>query len=186
MKLHGREEEWKSIAPDRDAKYEKVHTIDVAKLEPLVSVPHTPGNVKRVAEVEKERVKVHQVFIGTCTNGRLEDLKIASKILKGRKVAAGTRLLIYPGSRWVYRQALKEGYIQVLEQAGAIIGNPSCGPCPGMQFGLLSDGEVCVAAQNRNFKGRMGNPNSFLYLVSPATAAATAVEGQIVDPRRFL
>ena len=186
MKLHGREKEWKAIAPDRDAKYEKVHKIDVSKLEPMISVPHTPGNVKSVAEVEKEKIRVHQVFIGTCTNGRLEDLKVAAQVLKGRKVAPGTRLLIYPGSRWVYRQALKEGYIQILEEAGAVIGSPSCGPCPGMQFGLLSDGEVCVAAQNRNFKGRMGNSNSFLYLTSPATAAATAAEGHIVDPRRFL
>jgi 3-isopropylmalate/(R)-2-methylmalate dehydratase large subunit len=151
-----------------------------------MAVPHTPGNVKPAIEVEKEGIRVDQVFLGTCTNGRLEDLQAAAQILKGRRIAKGTRMLVYPGSRWVYHQALREGYIQILEEAGAVIGHAACGPCPGMQFGLLSDGEVCVATQNRNFKGRMGNPSSFLYLASPWTAAATAVEGTITDPRRFL
>lgn len=186
MQTHDREKDWKPLQADPDAKYERVLEIDCSKLEPLMAVPHTPGKVKRASEVEKEQVKVDQVFLGTCTNGRLEDLKLAAQILKGRHVAKGTRLLVYPGSRWVYHEALKEGYIQTLEEAGAVIGHAACGPCPGMQFGLLSDGEVCVATQNRNFKGRMGNPNSFLYLASPATAAATAAEGKITDPRRFL
>jgi 3-isopropylmalate/(R)-2-methylmalate dehydratase large subunit len=186
MQRHGREKDWRPLAADPGAAYERVIAIDCAALVPLVSVPHTPGNVKQAAEVEKEGIRVDQVFLGTCTNGRLEDLQAAAQILKGRRVAQGTRLLVYPGSRWVYHEALREGYIQILEEAGAVIGHAACGPCPGMQFGLLSDGEVCMATQNRNFKGRMGNPNSFLYLASPATAAATAVEGKITDPRRFL
>jgi 3-isopropylmalate/(R)-2-methylmalate dehydratase large subunit len=186
MERHGRGKAWKPLAADPDAVYERVIEIDCAALEPVVSIPHTPGNVRRVTEVEGEGIKVDQVFLGTCTNGRLEDLKAAAQILQGRQIAQGIRMLVYPGSRWVYHQALQEGIIQVLEEAGAVIGHAACGPCPGMQFGLLSDGEVCVATQNRNFKGRMGNPNSFLYLVSPWTAAATAVAGKITDPRRFL
>lgn len=186
MQTHGREKDWKAFETDPDATYERVVEVDCSTLEPLMAVPHTPGNVKRAAEVEKEGIRVNQVFLGTCTNGRLEDLKSAAEILKGRRVAQGTRLLVYPGSRWVYHEALREGYIQILEEAGAVIGHAACGPCPGMQFGLLSDGEVCLATQNRNFKGRMGNPKSFLYLASPATAAATAVAGKITDPRRFL
>ncbi|KRT69506.1 MAG: 3-isopropylmalate dehydratase large subunit [candidate division NC10 bacterium CSP1-5] len=186
MQRHGREKDWRPLAADPGAAYERLIEIECAALEPLVAVPHTPGNVKQAAEVEKEGIRVDQVFLGTCTNGRLEDLRAAAQILKGRRVAQGTRLLVYPGSRWVYHEALKEGVIQALEAAGAVIGHAACGPCPGMQFGLLSDGEVCMATQNRNFKGRMGNPNSFLYLASPWTAAATAVEGRITDPRRFL
>ena len=186
MQTHGRERDWKPLDADPGARYEQVIQIDCGPLEPLIAVPHTPGNIKPAAEVEKEKVHVDQVFLGTCTNGRLEDLRAAAEILRGRRIARGTRMLVYPGSRWVYHQALRDGYIQILEEAGAVIGHAACGPCPGMQFGLLSDGEVCVATQNRNFKGRMGNPNSFLYLASPATAAATAIEGTIVDPRRFL
>lgn len=186
MQTHGREQDWKPLDADTDARYERVIQIDCARLEPLMAVPHTPGKVKPAAEVEKEKIHVDQVFLGTCTNGRLDDLKVAAEILRGRRIAHGTRMLVYPGSRWVYHQALCDGYIQILEEAGAVIGHAACGPCPGMQFGLLSDGEVCVATQNRNFKGRMGNPNSSLYLASPATAAATAIEGTIVDPRRFL
>jgi len=186
MQTHGRERDWKPLDADPGARYEQVIQIDCGPLEPLIAVPHTPGNIKPAAEVEKEKVHVDQVFLGTCTNGRLEDLRSAAEILRGRRIARGTRMLVYPGSRWVYHQALRDGYIQILEEAGAVIGHAACGPCPGMQFGLLSDGEVCVATQNRNFKGRMGNPNSFLYLASPATAAATAIEGTIVDPRRFL
>ncbi len=186
LKLHGREAHWQPIEPDPDASYERVYEIDVSKLEPLVSEPHTPGNVKPISEVAQKRVKVHQVFLGTCTNGRLEDLKVAAEIVRGRQVAEDLRFLVYPGSRWIYRQALKKGIIRKLEEAGAIIAHAACGPCPGMQFGLLSDGEVCVATQNRNFKGRLGNPNSFIYLTSPATAAATAIEGVIADPRPYL
>ncbi len=186
MKQHGREKQWIPLEADPNATYEKVYKIDVSKLEPLISVPHTPGNVKKVTDVAKENIKVHQVFLGTCTNGRLEDLRIAAQIMNGKHVAPGTRFLVYPGSRWVYQQALEEGLINILHEAGAVVGHAACGPCPGMQFGLLADGEVCVATQNRNFKGRMGNPNSFLYLASPATAAACAIEGKIVDPRDYL
>lgn len=186
MARMGREHQWRPIAPDPDAHYEQVIEIHCSQLEPLVACPHNPSNVKPAREVEKEGIKVHQVFLGTCTNGRLEDLRVAAQILKGRRVAPGIRFLVYPGSRWTYQQALKEGIIETLLEAGAVIGNPACGPCPGMQFGLLADGEVCFATQNRNYKGRMGSPESLLYLGSPATAAATALEGRIVDPRPYL
>jgi len=186
LEAQGRGAEWSALDADADARYEKLYEIDASKLEPLVSEPHQPGHVKPVREIQKQDVKVHQVFVGTCTNGRLEDLRIVARILKGRHVAPGTRLLIYPGSRWVYQKALEEGLMNTFIDAGAVIGNPACGPCPGWQFGLLADGEVCVATQNRNFKGRMGNPNSFIYLTSPATAAATALQGKIVDPRQYL
>lgn len=186
LELHCRGERWIPLEPDTDASYEQTRTINVSQLEPMVSEPHLPSNVALASEVEQRDVHVDQVFIGTCTNGRLEDLRIAAQILKGRQVRKGTRLLIYPGSRWVYRQALAEGTIETLYEAGAVIGSPACGPCPGMQFGLLAQGEVCLATQNRNFKGRMGDPGSFLYLASPATAAAAAIEGRIVDPRAYL
>jgi len=182
----GREKDWQPLAADPDATYEQTLEINVSRLEPLVCVPHTPGNVKPISEVAREGIHVDQVFLGTCTNGRLEDLRVAAGILKGKRVAPGTRFLIYPGSRGVYQQALAEGLVQTFVDAGAVFGSPACGPCPGWQFGLLGDGEVCLATQNRNFKGRLGNPKSFVYLSSPAVAAASAIAGKIVDPRPYL
>ncbi len=146
-----------------------------------IACPHTVDNVKPVSQVAG--TKVHQVVIGSCTNGRLDDLAIAARILKGRKVASHARMLIFPASARIYRQALGKGYIGVFMRAGAVVMNSGCGPCLGVHEGALGDGEVALSTTNRNFKGRMGNPNSEVYLCSPAVAAASAVTGEITDPR---
>jgi len=150
----------------------------------MVACPHFVDNTRPVGEVGE--VKVDQVFIGTSTNGRLEDFHIAAGVLKGRRVNPGTRLIVTPGSRRVYMDALRDGTLQTFVEAGGVVTGPGCGACVGVHEGVLGDGEVCVSTQNRNFKGRMGNPDAFLYLVSPATAAATAVTGKITDPRELL
>ena len=186
LEHHGRVDQWIALDADPGASYEKTMEIQLDKLEPFMAVPHQPGNVKTAREVEKEGIAVDQVFIGTCTNGRLDDLRAAARVLEGRQVHKKTRCLIIPGSQHVYREALREGLIESFVDAGAVVGSVGCGPCPGIHMGVLGDGEVCVAAQNRNFKGRLGNPKAFVYLASPITAAATAVEGKIADPRRFL
>lgn len=187
LEIVGRPDDWQEIMPDSDANYQKSIEIDLSSIEPLVSIPHLPENVQPISNVIKEGIgHVNQVFIGTCTNGRLHDMREAAKVLKGHKVDPGTRTLIYPGSRNVYEAAVREGLIETFMEAGAVVGPPGCGPCPGIHLGMLGDGEVCVAAQNRNFKGRMGNPKSFLYLTSPAAAAATAIRGTLADPREIL
>lgn len=170
------------IAPDADAEYEKVVTIDVSRLEPQVACPHTVDNVKPVREVEGR--KIDQIVIGSCTNGRLDDIAIAAQILKGKKVARNTRMLVFPASGRIYRQALEAGYIQTLMEAGAVVMNSGCGCCLGVHQGALADGEVALSTTNRNFKGRMGNPNAEVYLCSPATAAVSAITGVITDPRK--
>ena len=180
----GRESDFREVKADEDAEYEKEIYMDVSSLAPMVSKPHNVDNVAEVEEVEG--TEVNQVYIGTCTNGRLSDLEIAAKILKGRKVKEGVRLIVVPASRRVYLQALDKGLIRTFVEAGGIVLNPGCGPCVGIHQGVLADGEVCLSTQNRNFKGRMGNPNAEIYLSSPATAAATAVKGYITDPRDFL
>jgi len=169
------------VLPDADAVYERVVEIDVAKLEPQIACPHTVDNVKPVGEVAG--TAVHQVVIGSCTNGRLDDLATAAAILTGRKVADGTRMLVFPASARIYSQALEAGYLAEFMRAGAVVMNPGCGPCLGVHQGALGDGEVALATTNRNFKGRMGNPKSAVYLCSPAVAAASAVAGVITDPR---
>uniref|UniRef100_A0A7C6AF36 3-isopropylmalate dehydratase large subunit n=1 Tax=candidate division WOR-3 bacterium TaxID=2052148 RepID=A0A7C6AF36_UNCW3 len=184
LKRMGRLKDWRALAPDKDAKYEKVIEIDAGKLEPQVACPHTVDNTKPVKEVKG--TKIHQVFIGTCTNGRIEDLKIAANILKGNKVAKGVRLIVVPASRMVFLEASKLGLLDVFVRAGGIILGPGCGPCVGVHEGILGDGEVCLSTANRNFKGRMGNPEGFIYLSSPATAAYSAIKGVISDPREVL
>jgi len=169
------------VLPDADAVYERVVEIDVSKLEPQIACPHTVDNVKPVGEVAG--TAVNQVVIGSCTNGRLDDLATAAAILKGRKVADGTRMLVFPASARIYSQALEAGYLAEFMRAGAVVMNPGCGPCLGVHQGALGDGEVALATTNRNFKGRMGNPKSAVYLCSPAVAAASAVAGVITDPR---
>ena len=170
------------VTPDVDAVYEQVIELNVAKLTPQVACPHTVDNVKPVAEVTGK--KVHQIVIGSCTNGRLDDLAIAARILKGNKVAPGTRMLIFPASGKVYRQALTKGYVGTLMQAGAVVMNSGCGPCLGIHEGALGEGETALSTTNRNFKGRMGNPNSEVYLCSPAVAAASALTGVITNPQK--
>jgi len=169
------------VLPEPDAVYEKVIELNVTKLEPQIACPHTVDNVKPIAAVAGKRI--NQVVIGSCTNGRYDDLAIAAKILKGHKVAPQTRMLIFPASSKVYRQALGQGLVGIFMQAGAVVMNSGCGPCLGVHEGALGDGEVALSTTNRNFKGRMGNPNSEVYLCSPAVAAASAVTGVITDPR---
>ncbi|MFH1564226.1 MAG: 3-isopropylmalate dehydratase large subunit [Nitrospirota bacterium] len=179
---YNREDKFKEICADEDAEYEREIKIDVSSLSPMVSCPHTVDNTKSVQELSD--VKVDQVLIGTCTNGRIEDLRIAAEILKGKKVKA--RLLITPASRKILLQAIQEGLLEIFIESGATINPPGCGPCVGVHQGILGNGEVCLSTQNRNFKGRMGNPAGFIYLASPATAAATAITGQITNPKDYL
>ncbi len=184
LKMRGREEDFSEIKADPDAKYEKVFDIDVSSLEPVVSFPHTVDNTRTIKEAEG--IKVDQVFLGSCTNGRIEDLRIAASILKGKKKNKDLRLIIVPASKEVYLQALKEGLLEIFVEAGGTVMAPGCGPCVGVHEGVLGDGEKVLSTQNRNFLGRMGNPKGEIYLASPATAAATAIEGVITDPRKYL
>ena len=186
LKERGRHEKYQEISPDEDAEYEQIIEIDMGEIEPMVSFPHTVDNVRPISHEDCKSVKIHQVFIGTCTNGRIEDLEIAANILKGKKLAEDTRLIITPSSREVYGLALEKGYLKIFNDVGASINNPGCGACVGVHQGILGDGENCLSTQNRNFKGRMGNPNGFIYLSSPATAAASAITGYLTDPREFL
>ena len=184
LREHGRGDKYKPLSADTGANYEQAMPVNLSQLEPMVSLPHAVDNVRPVAQVKG--VRIQQAFIGTCTNGRLEDLAVAAEILKGKKRHAGTRLLIAPASRQVLIQAIGKGYIQGLIEAGAIILPPGCTACLGLHQGVLGDGEVCLSTANRNFKGRMGNPEAMIYLASPATAAASAIRGEIIDPRELI
>jgi len=170
------------ISPDADAVYDRVIAIDVAKLAPQIACPHTVDHVKPIDEVVG--TKVNQIVIGSCTNGRLDDLEAAWKILRGKKVARNTRMLIFPASYRIMMKALEKGYVTDFLKAGAVVMNPGCGPCLGIHQGALADGDVALATTNRNFKGRMGNPNAEVYLCSPEVAAASAITGVITDPRK--
>ncbi len=176
--------DYQPVTPDNDASYLKTIDIDAAGLEPTVSRPHSVDNTALARELEGTRIQ--QVFIGTCTNGRLEDLAVAASILKGKKRHPQTRLIVAPASRKVLLEAIETGYIKTLVEAEAVIISPGCGACLGLHQGVLGDGETCLSTANRNFKGRMGNPEAFIYLASPATAAATAITGRITDPREVL
>jgi len=180
----GRDDHYRAIYPDADAEYEQSIDIAAAELEPTVAMPHTVDNTAPAGELKG--TKIQQVFIGTCTNGRLEDIAAATEILKGRKCHPETRLIVAPASRQTLLAAIEAGYIQTLVEAGAAILPPGCGACLGLHQGVLADGESCLSTANRNFKGRMGNPEAFIYLGSPATAAATAVTGEITDPREVM
>lgn len=173
----------KEIAPDADAEYERVLKLDVSGMSPLVACPHLPENVKPVDEVEKKAV--NQVIIGSCTNGRIEDMRAAAAILKGRKVQKGLRCIVLPATPGIWMQALKEGLVETFMESGCIVGPASCGPCLGGHLGILGAGEVSVATTNRNFKGRMGSLQSEVYLANPAVAAATAVAGVITHPGKL-
>ncbi len=190
MRADGKTMEWvkahsirapRPVEADADARYAETREYDLSDLSPQVARPHTVDNVCGVEEVAG--TPINEVFIGTCTNGRLEDLEISAKILKGRRVAPGLKLIVTPASRRIYIDALKKGYVETFINAGASVNNPGCGPCVGTHQGVLADGENAFSTANRNFKGRMGNPNANIYLGSPATAAATALEGKIADPR---
>jgi 3-isopropylmalate/(R)-2-methylmalate dehydratase large subunit len=181
----GREERYRPLAADAGAAYEMVYEIDAAAIVPTVAFPHTVDNTRTIDHPDCRDLTIQQVFIGTCTNGRIEDLRIAARILAGKKVHHGTRLIVTPASRRVYGQALDEGLLQIFNDAGASINTPGCGACVGVHQGVLGDGERCLATQNRNFQGRMGNVEGFIYLGSPATAAATAVAGKLADPRIY-
>jgi len=175
--------ELKKVVPDDNAEYHETIHYDISNLEPQVAVPPNVDNVKSISEVEG--LEIDQVFIGSCTNGRFEDFYVAAKILKGRKVASNVRCIAIPASKRVYGEILKSGIANVLLQAGCVIGPPTCGPCVGAHMGILGPGEVAVSTSNRNFPGRMGDKSSKVYLVSPATAAASAVKGKLSDPRDF-
>jgi 3-isopropylmalate/(R)-2-methylmalate dehydratase large subunit len=178
----GVKDEIDMIVPDADAKYEQVIEIDASKIVPQIAFPHTVDNVKSVDKAAG--IKVNQIVIGSCTNGRIDDIEIAATILKGRKVAQDTRMLIFPASWKIYKEAMAKGYLLDLIDAGATIMNPGCGCCLGVHQGALGDKEVSLSTTNRNFKGRQGNPNSDVYLCSPAVAAASAITGTITDPRK--
>jgi len=175
--------EFDVVVSDSDAAYEAVLTYDISAIEPQVACPHTVDNVRAVTEVEG--TPFHQAVIGTCTNGRVEDLKVAARILKGKKIHPGIRVLVIPASRNEYLQAIRDGDLEILVNAGCLILNPGCGPCLGAHQGILAPGEVAVSTANRNFRGRMGSRDSAIYLASPATVAASALEGRIADPRKY-
>lgn len=174
----------KPVVADPDAIYEDLLVFDVSDMQPQVSIPHSVDSAKPARELGN--IKINEAFLGTCTNGRLQDLRVAVKILKGRKVASDVRLIVAPSSRSILLEALKLGLIDTLVKSGAVIVAPGCGPCVGTHNGIPADSEVVISSANRNFKGRMGNPKAFIYLASPATVAASAVKGFICDPREFL
>lgn len=175
---------YKVYPADKDARYILVKEYDVSKIEPSLAKPHTVDNYATVNEVKG--TVINEAFVGTCTNGRLEDLKLAARILRNRKVKKSVKLIIAPASQDIYLQALKSGLLETFIDAQAVVLNPGCGPCVGTHQGVPADGEVVISTANRNFKGRMGNPNAFIYLASPATVCASAIEGKIADPRKYL
>ena len=183
--LKGRTNEpFEPAFPDSDAKYEATYEIDISNMEPQIVLPDkVPHNVKPVSKIKG--IKIDQAFIGSCANGRFEDIKAAAEIVKDREVAPGVRFIVTPGSQAVYLEALEAGYINALVKSGAVVTNSTCGACYGGSMGLLGDGETCISSSTRNFKGRMGSPTSRIFLGSPAVVAASALKGEIADPRDF-
>jgi len=175
--------EYKVFTADEDAVYEKVYEIDLGKIRPTVAFPHLPDNTRTIDEVGT--IKVDQVVIGSCTNGRIEDIRVAAEILRGRKVAKGVRVLVFPGTQKIYLQAIEEGLVQDIVKAGVAFSTPTCGPCLGGHMGILAKGEKAVSTTNRNFVGRMGHVESEVYLASPAVAAASALTGYISNPENI-
>jgi len=184
LDMMGRGNKWIPLAADADAVYERVIEIDASKVKPTVSFPHTVDNTRTIDQAAG--IKVDQVFLGTCTNSRIEDWEVVAKIVKGKKKAPNIRFIAVPGSESVMKEAIARGYYQTLLEFGAIMVTPGCGPCVGIHEGVPADGEVCLTTQNRNFQGRMGNPEASIYLGSPAVIAATAIEGTIADPRKYV
>jgi 3-isopropylmalate/(R)-2-methylmalate dehydratase large subunit len=186
LEEQGRPDHYQALAGDRDAECQFEMAVDVSTMEPQIAMPHNVDLVVGVNDKKVKDVRVHQVYLGTCTNGRIEDFRIAADILKGHKVSPDTRLVATPASRSVYIQGLEEGVWSTIVAAGGLINSPGCGACPGVQTGILGTGENCLSTMNRNFKGRMGNPEAFIYLGSPATCAASALTGVITDPREVM
>ena len=183
--MYGRvNREYKIFAPDEDAEYEQTITINLSKLKPTVAFPHLPENTKTIDEVGD--VKIDQVVIGSCTNGRLEDMRTAAEILKGKKVAKDVRCIVIPATQSIYKECMKRGYLDIFIDAGCAVSTPTCGPCLGGYMGILAEHERCVATTNRNFIGRMGHNLSEVYLANPAVAAASAVTGRISDPKEVM
>ena len=180
MKAHSKRD-YKIFEADADAEYTRTVTIDLSTLKPTVSFPHLPENTKTIDEVGD--IEIDQVVIGSCTNGRFDDLKVAAEIMAGKKVKKGLRVIVIPGTQQIYLDAMEAGFIRTFIEAGAIVSTPTCGPCLGGYMGILAEGERCVSTTNRNFVGRMGHVNSEIYLASPAVAAASALTGKISDPR---
>ncbi len=170
---------------DEDAQYVKIFEFDASNIEPQVAFPHLPENTKGVSEIKGD-IKIDQAFIGSCTNGRISDLRVAASVLKNNKVAKYVRLIIIPATVEIYRQAMREGLFDIFLDAGAVVSTPTCGPCLGGHMGILADGEVAISTSNRNFVGRMGSPKSFVYLANPAVVAASAVAGKIIDPNEVI
>jgi len=183
VKLHSKKA-FTPVESDKDAKFAKIMEYDVSKLSPQIAKPHTVDNVSPIEAIEG--LEIQQGFIGTCTNGRLEDLEIAAKILKGKKVNEGCRLIVAPASKSIFIEAMKKGLVQTIMDAGGVFVTPGCGPCVGTHNGIPSDGEKVLSTANRNFKGRMGNNKAEIYLGSPATVAASVIEGKISDPRKYM
>jgi 3-isopropylmalate/(R)-2-methylmalate dehydratase large subunit len=174
------------VSPDADAVYESVHVVDVTGLEPMVALPHDPSNTRPVSEVVELGLTIDQAFLGSCTNARVEDIAVAAQVLAGRSVHPDVRMIVTPASSEVWHTCARLGYWDTLAAAGAMVTNPGCGACPGAHLGLLGRGERCISSSNRNFQGRMGSPEAEVCLASPATVAASAIEGRIADPRPYL
>lgn len=179
LRKAGVQDEIEMISSDADAEYEQILEWDFSDLNPVVACPHLPDNVREVSEVEKEHLKIDQAYLGSCTNGRLSDLREAADVLKGQKVAPGVRLMVIPATTDIWRQAMKEGLFDIFAEAGAMISTPTCGACLGGHMGILAKGERCISSTNRNFVGRMGSPESEVYLASPRTVAISAIKGHI-------
>lgn len=178
--------EYKIYEADEDAEYEEVVDVDLSVIRPTVAFPHLPGNAKTVDEIEAmDKIYIDQVVIGSCTNGRMEDLRKAAAILKGKKVADNVRVMVIPATQKIYLQCILEGILETFVEAGCAVNTPSCGPCMGGHMGVLAKGEKCVSTTNRNFVGRMGDVESLIYLASPETAAASAIAGYIANPEKF-
>lgn len=178
--------EYKIYEADKDAEYEEVVDVDLSAIRPTVAFPHLPGNAKTVDEIEAmDKIYIDQVVIGSCTNGRMEDLRKAAAILKGKKVADNVRVMVVPATQKIYLQCILEGILETFVEAGCAVNTPSCGPCMGGHMGVLAKGEKCVSTTNRNFVGRMGDVESLIYLASPETSAASAIAGYIANPEKF-
>ena len=184
VKSQNYKSKFKNLKSDKDAQYADIKEYDVSRLEPQVACPHLPSNVKPVSRLKE--VKVDQAVIGSCTNGRISDLRAAAKVLKGKKVKSNVRAIIIPATQNIYQQAIKEGLIEIFAKAGCVVSTPTCGPCLGGHCGILADGETAITTTNRNFIGRMGSPKSFVYLASPIVAAASALKGRIAHPEEVI